>query len=489
MLGMYVHTHWGYNRPYSARTWSVADWEGYLSGIEALGYDLVMVWPQFDAMAPVPNQSDRDHMRVLSAAIDLAHERFGMKMVIVAAANTIGSDRAAEWPFETRPYFVVETRVNPKDEVAVAAFLEGRRNQFGLLANADALAIIDSDPGGYIGSTNDEFVDLACAQAEAFRSFNPSAEFIYWMLAGWESYNHFWEKAAVDEDGETHMWEDWKGNDFPETLELLKQCMPEPWWLYAWLPQHLDAVRDASLTPKAMYYPYGLVEGEPTFPMTNCNANAIADGLPAEALARCPVGVMANAQTHCLQLPHTYLFAHFAGCGTPETGDLAAFADRLLPGLEETVADGWRAIDSREPDAQRACAEALRRSLGQEHEETDLSGLLFADADTFLEDLAMNLDLRAALVELKGADDVPSALSLVLRHLRRYQGRVGFVDAYGGPLADALHPELSRLDDPGLNAVLRQSNDWRDPSVRNGIVPRLLDAIERYCREKGTPCR
>ena len=45
MLGMYVHTHWGYNRPYSARRWTVADWEGYLEGLSRLGFDTVKVWP------------------------------------------------------------------------------------------------------------------------------------------------------------------------------------------------------------------------------------------------------------------------------------------------------------------------------------------------------------------------------------------------------------------------------------------------------------
>ena len=38
MLGMYVHTHWGYHHPYAARTWSLADWKGYLGALRALGY-------------------------------------------------------------------------------------------------------------------------------------------------------------------------------------------------------------------------------------------------------------------------------------------------------------------------------------------------------------------------------------------------------------------------------------------------------------------
>ena len=47
--------------------------------------------------------------------------------------------------------------------------------QFEPIAGADALAIIDSDPGGYIGSTDDEFVALVKGQVETFRSFHGDA--------------------------------------------------------------------------------------------------------------------------------------------------------------------------------------------------------------------------------------------------------------------------------------------------------------------------
>ena len=315
MLGMYVHTHWAYRRPYSARTWTLADWEGYLAGLKALGYDFVMVWPQFDAMSPEPNASDRERLCIISQALDMARERFGMRTAICAAANTIGTEKAASYAFQERPYFVVEKRVNPKDRAEVEALLEGRRNQFRLLCNADALSIIDSDPGGYIGSTNDEFAALVRGQVELYRSFNPSAEFIYWMLAGWESYSRFWERTAADQSGQTEMWEEWQGEDFTATLTLMQEQVPEPWWVYAWLPKHMDGLGRLGLMDKAMYYPYGLIEGEPTFPLVNCSPDALAEGLAPEQLRKCPRGAMANAQTHCLQLPHTTCLPISLGVG------------------------------------------------------------------------------------------------------------------------------------------------------------------------------
>jgi len=73
-----------------------------------------------------------------------------------------------------------------------------------------------------------------------------------------------------------------------------------------------------------------------------------------------------------------------------------------------------------------------------------------------------------------------AALRDVLQHLVPYQERLGFVDAYGGPLYYMLNEPLAKLKDPGLDTVLGQFHDWRNPAVRNGVVPRLFAAIRRY---------
>jgi hypothetical protein len=38
------------------------------------------------------------------------------------------------------------------------------------------------------------------------------------------------------------------------------------------------------------------------------------------------------------------------------------------------------------------------------------------------------------------------------------------------------------LGDAGLDKVLRQFHDWRNPTVRNGILPRLLEAMQAYAK-------
>jgi len=486
---MYVHTHWAYNHPYAARTWTLKDWEGYLAGLATLGYDMVMVWPLCDSMPPELTRSDREFLDTIAEVIDLAHARFGMKVAVTSTPNIIGNERASEYAFSSRPYFICEKKVNPGNETDVAAFLEGRRNQFRYLRDADALVIIDSDPGGYAGSTNDEFVSLAKQQVSVFRGYNRSAEFIYWMLAGWESYNRFWAETAADPSGKTDMWANWKGEDFKETLSLMKEEIDEPWSVFSWLPEHRDAVRSLGMASKAMYFPYGVVEGEPAFPLTNCNSEAVADTLASEAVTECPHGVMANAQTHCLQLPHTYMFAHFAKGGTREQLDLAQFADDLLPECGDIVAGAWSAIEERDGGRQTVSAEKIRALIGRGHPEGRLRGLLFADADRFLEDLAMNLDVRTSLLDfgvaVQAGNEPARALRRTLDCLRPYQERLGFVDAYAGPLHTEFNNELARLGAPRLNDVLKLFSDWRVPSVRHGLAARLLDAAEVYCEEQG----
>ena len=406
-----------------------------------------------------------------------------MKVILVLTANCRGNEKAAGYEFHNRPYFICEQKINPGDQAEVAALMAQRRNALRLVPNADAIAIIDSDPGGYIGATNDQFVDLCVRQAELFRAINPEGEFVYWMLAGWETYCRFWAAQRDDKDPEPSLWKYRNPTDFDDTLALLQSRMPEPWWVTGWLDIHEQALDRVNLADRAMFYPYGTIEGEPVFPLT-ARYGGIEKQLTPEALARYPLGVMGNAQTHCLQLPHTYWFAHLAQGGTMATADLAAFAERLLPGSGDRIAEAWDAIEPVDPARQMQAAQQLRAVVGEPHKLGDLAGLLFGDADRFLVDLAMNLELRSALALFSQAvdenHDVRSALSVALERFTAYQQRVGFVDAYGGPLTQLLYRPLKKLDDPGLNALLHDFEDWRNPSVRNGIVPRLIDAISSY---------
>jgi hypothetical protein len=257
----------------------------------------------------------------------------------------------------------------------------------------------------------------------------------------------------------------------------------------AFWPQHLEAIRQLNVVDKGLYFQYGAIEGEPTFPLTNYAPSDIHATFTRYSAGTFPRGVMANAQTHCLQLPHTYLFARCAQAGVNASVDLPGFADGLIAGLGEPVSAAWEAIGGGSPAEQRRAANAIRDEVGKPHVAGQYSGLLLGDADRFLTDLAMNLEVRASLLEMKQAidegqaDKVKPAIREVLAQFRPYQARLGFVDAYGGPLYELLNEPLAKLGDAGLDAVLAQFHDWRNPSVRNGVLLRLLQAMEDYTQQ------
>src|SRR5882724_3079577 len=50
MIGMYIFEMWPYNYPYSARTWTIDDWRGYVGGLQKLGYNTILIHPLVEIM-------------------------------------------------------------------------------------------------------------------------------------------------------------------------------------------------------------------------------------------------------------------------------------------------------------------------------------------------------------------------------------------------------------------------------------------------------
>jgi hypothetical protein len=93
-----------------------------------------------------------------------------------------------------------------------------------------------------------------------------------------------------------------------------------------------------------MFFPYGVVEGEPTFPLTNYFPDWVGEALKRYNPLDMQQGAMANAQTHIVQLPNTYAYSHFIKGGTMDNLDMPGFADGLIPGLGTLIADSWKSM-------------------------------------------------------------------------------------------------------------------------------------------------
>jgi len=478
---MYVHMHWAYKHPYAARTWTLEDWRSYAGGVAALGYNLIMFWPMFETMPDPLTASDVAQLEKLSQVIDMLHDEFGMTVYTTLGPNTVGNARAAEFPFTERPFFHCDERLNPADPSAVARLLRIRRELLGYLRNVDGVVIIDSDPGGYVGSTNAEFAQLLLDHLAIIRELNPHAMLYYWMWSGWETYNKFWEaweNAGPDEEVPFTF----SAGDCEEVIRVLQAQPDARWGVFSTTDEQHDVVTRLGKSERALFNPYGLIECEPSFPFTNCNPPSLADRFAGHDASLTRLGTMGNAQTHAVQLPHTYCFAHFARGGTLETLDLPGFAEGLLPGWGETIAASWSALWSDDRKRMRQLAEQLEHFVPATFTPGRYSGLLFGDPARFCRDLALQLHFDAAVHAFAAASEGESwqpSLAELARAWRGWQQQTGFVDAYYGPLFDGIvHPALRRLDDARITAVLDDFNNWRNPSVRHGIVLRLLQAME-----------
>ncbi len=474
-LGMYVHMHWSYEHPYAARTWTMTDWRNYTSGLKQLGYNMIMIWPMFETIPDPPTASDVAHLRKIGSVIDMLHNELGMDVIITLGPNTVGNENAANYEFEKRPFFASDLRLNPGDQNDMDRLIGFRRKLFEYVGKADGFSIIDSDPGGYIGSTSEEFVNILSRHMDLLKDFNPEGRLYYWMWSGWETYNRMWECAQNGEP--VHL--DPNLEDFTDVVGALMQRPDQKWGFFSCWPTHQEAVEKFSAQARTLFYPYGLVEGEPTVPLTNHHPELIAKEMERYDLNSMRLGAMANSQSHVLQLPNTYYFSHLAQGGTLADADLDGFADRLIPGLGSLIATSWRTMQTPDSARMREMATEVTNAAVSNPEAGPLRGLLMGNPQRFLIDLAQMLAFKAGIVDVDreaGGDGARTAARSLASAWRTWQQRTGFAD-----LGDAqgLYAALDKLGLQQIKDELALLHRY-DPPKFHGMALRLIAALEAW---------
>jgi hypothetical protein len=470
ILGIYVHTHWPYNHPYAARTWTVEDWRGYLGGMRTLGFNTVLFWPLVETMPHPLTPSDRRHLDKTAQVIAVAQKELGMRMFLVLCPNIVADDAvASQADFDRRHFFHSDLRVNPADPAAVAAMMRRREEVLRPLAAADGLVIIDSDPGGYAGSTNAEFVGLLAEHRKLLDRLRPGVELVYWMHAGWPAYSRFYASGSFKRGTEA---------ENEEALSLLKARQLEPWGV----ANNLPLARRLGLEDRVINFRYGQIETEPQFPLTNFwSERAYAAG-GDEA----PRGIIGNAQSHVVQLPNTFAFARGARRQPIGPDDYRQFAEQLVPTHGRAIERAWRAFASKDAAEMRAAADGVARPDPATLRGGPLQGLIFRDPARYLADLALQLEVAAAYAELLAAHaakaDLVGPLGTFAAAATAWQQRTGYQNQWKWP---ELRQLLATLNSPEINAVLDPVYFAETPfgRVKEGYyrkekeTTRLLDAI------------
>jgi hypothetical protein len=486
IVGMYIHQHWPYKHPYAARTWTIDNYSGYADGLKRLGYNMVMIWPVLETMPNPLTPSDAAELEKISKVIDILHREFQMQAYIALCPNVgARNEEATEFEFEKRHFFYCDMRVDPGDPVALGKMIQWRESLLRPLAQMDGVLLIDSDPGGYAGSNNAEFVTLFGEHRKMLNRLRPGIELYYWMHQGWEGYCRLYQTA----DFGSHGWG--TPQEAEDMLARMKRLDPKPWGITIHTVgdppngTNLKMAEKFGLAANALAFNYNAIEYEPSFPMTNFgDDNAYNSG---RALA--PGGTIANAQTHCAQLPNTFAFAQGAlGRARPTESDYAHFGDALIPRQGGLIAQAWELLPSKEVNAMRATADRLEAVPPQDLTPGPLKGLLLGDAHRFMNDLAMILRLKAAYVvfvrTMETGSDSKKSFHDFVTAVERWQARHGYEGALRWPGFDS---ELRKLNSPAINAVLDEKPEGSTPYDRvedrlrklETFTARLLEAMKK----------
>ena len=114
-------------------------------------------------------------------------------------------------------------------------------------------------------------------------------------------------------------------------------------------------------------------------------------------------GTIANAQTHCVQLPNTFAFAQGVKGLPLADADYVRFADDLIRGQGERIFAAWKVLNGTDSERMKQCAAELAPLVKAKLEPGPLKGLLFGDANRFISDLYIMLRLKAACADFMNA--------------------------------------------------------------------------------------
>lgn len=480
LLGMYVHQHWSYNHPYAARTWTLDDWRGYVDGLKKLGFNTVLIWPVLETMPDPLTESDKENINKIARVIDMIHEDFGMKVYLALCPNVSAKNKeASEYTFVKRPFFYTDDRVDPGDPLAFGKLIDWRQKLLTPLSKMDGVMIIDSDPGGYPYSTNYEFAYLLGAHRRMFDRLRPGIELVYWAHFGWEAYSLFY--ATGDLIFGT-------AKEPIEVMQLLqKNKINEPWGVISsgFGANFADSV---GMGGKVLTFPYGAIEGEPSFPLTNFDERA-AEGARKQGQR----GVFGNAQTHAVQLPATFAFARSAQGLPVEKPDYINFANELIKGEGALIVEGWAALKSDDPKRMNAAIKKLKVVETKTLTPGEFNGFLFGSPQRFISDLVKQLEMIATMTDFIQAVNASQQSKLISKKLSAFvvkaeawQSTHGYSNHWNW---EGLLTALKKLDHPKLNETIATltwlgEGNTQFEKVKNGMArletftPRLIAAMK-----------
>lgn len=441
---------WAFNYPYTFRAWREEDWQHYLDILAYQGVNLFYLWPFIEIM-PVPlSPEDQAYLEECRRVIDYAQRKHGMEVWIMHCTNRVAQDRCGVADPRRRPYWRPSQKdLDPSKAEHLQAILQSRAALYRIVNNVDGVCNIDSDPGYCPGSSLDAYVKVLRGYRDLLDRHNlqgKRAKLVNWMWFGWGL------ASGQRKDRDQHQL---------ATIQSLKQALPEPWTLVAGMEDYLPLCQGQQVLEKTVLLPYGLIEGEPSYPATNVQIGELR-ALLERQITRYPglAGVMGNVQTPLLQFPHMFFFTSVLWDAEfrkqPEKEVLLELSRHLYPEHRELIADSFLALKGTDPARIESLAAKLDGILRQDR--LGRAGLfgrkLFPDYRIVAQSLLLQLKLLATrermLQQASPEKDVTALTQMLLDHCEAYlawEAAHGWhtVWGWGGlPLAsDARFPKVA----------------------------------------------
>ena len=400
---------WPLNYPYAFRSWKEADWKRFVDIAWTQRVNLLYLWP-FMEIIPVPlSVDDRAYLEEVQRVVDYAKNKRGMEVWIMQSANRIATSDCGIRDPRFRTYWVnnCQKDMNPADPAQFEKILKSFDAFYSLVNNADGFCMIDSDPGGWPQSPLSDQVKIFKAARKLLDQYSLSGsrtKLVNWMWLGWGRHKFFtsedavvaaydWTEKNPDEDDVAFM---------EKTIRNFKQNLAEPWELISGMPKYLEAAKSETVLNKTVYLPYGAIESEPAFPLTNLGLETVSKVF--EKAAEYPElrGVMGNNQLMLLQFPRTYYFyatAWNSAYRTRKEGDmLRDLADQLYPDNKDLIAEAFLELRGKEPKAISATLDRVNKLIsdGDAGHAGALGRYLFPDHLSVVRNLKLQLEIRLA---------------------------------------------------------------------------------------------
>ena len=382
---------WAINYPYSFRAWTEKDWQRYLDILSYQGVNLFYFWPFMECM-PVPlSAEDQEYLEECRRVVDYAHNKHGMEVWIMQCTNRVAKDRCGVADPRLRPYWRASQQdLNPGNPEDFKTIMASREAMYKIINNVDGVCNIDSDPGNSTpNNTLQDYVNVLCGCREILDRCNihgKKTKLIHWMWFGWARP----ENVSYAE------------HQIP-TVQAVKKGLAEPWKLICGRYEFLSVCRQEGVLGKAVFLPYGEIEGEPAYPHTNVQTDRIRIAFNDTIIKNPELGgVMGNVQTPLLQFPHVYFYTSILldlDCRKrTEKEVLLEVSKHLYPDHGQLLADCYLALKESDTDE----AEDLANSLDRLVREGKLGRLgtfgrkLFPEHSIVARSLVLQLKLRAA---------------------------------------------------------------------------------------------